>query len=90
VPGAVVGEGHGLVERKRGWMFVSWNGLYSQVEWVGVKVGVLKVDRVGESRWRVEAFGERWTRLSNERWVGGLRRRLGMLRMLLLPRRGRE
>jgi hypothetical protein len=75
-------------------MFVSWKGLYSQVECADVgaggKVAVLRVDRVGESKWRVEPVGDRWTRLSNERWVGGLRRRLGILRMLLLPRRGRE
>lgn len=44
VPGMRVGEGQGLVERKRGWIFVSRKGLYSQVEF-GFAVGEF---------WRVE------------------------------------
>lgn len=46
VPGFSVGEGQGLLERKRGWMLFSRKGLYSQVELglVGVRFAV------GESR----------------------------------------
>jgi hypothetical protein len=84
VPGMRVGEGQGLVERKRGWMFVSRKGLYSQVE-LGLRVGV---DAVGESMRAEDEEGRgAWARLSRERGVGALRRRLGMLRMLLLLRR---
>lgn len=83
VPGANVGDGQGLVERKRGWMLSSPNGLYSHVE-------PLEVDCVGESTRMVDAVGEGidgCTRLSKASAVGGLRRRLGMLRMLWGPRR---
>lgn len=83
VPGAKVGDGQGLVERKRGWMLFSPNGLYSHVE-------LLELDCVGESTRIVDAVGEGiggCTKLSKESAVGGLRRRLGMLRMLWGPRR---
>lgn len=83
VPGANIGDGQGLVERKRGWMLSSANGLYSHVE-------LLEVDCVGESTRIVDAVGEGidgGTRLSKESAVGGFRRRLGMLRMLWGPRR---
>jgi hypothetical protein len=80
VPGMRVGEGQGLFERKRGWMFVSRKGLYSHVEFGFDVVGESRSVDVGEGRGG-------WTRLSRESGVGALRRRLGMLRMLLLPRR---
>lgn len=74
VPGAKVGDGQGLVDRKRGWMFSSPNGLYSHVE-------LLEPDCVGESMRVVDADGD---------GTGVLHRRLGMLRMLWVPcRRGR-
>jgi hypothetical protein len=83
VPGEKVGDGQGLVERKRGWMLFSLNGLYSHVE-------LFELDCVGESMRIVDAVGEGidgCTRLSKGSAVGGLRRRLGMLRMLCVPRR---
>ena len=84
VPGAKVGDGQGLVERKRGWMLFSSKGLYSHVE-------LLELDCVGESTRIVDAVGDGMgcTSRSKESALGGLRRRLGMLRMLWVPR-GRE
>lgn len=77
VPGVGVGEGTGLVDRKRGWMFCSRAS------------GRVRVDADGESRWKVDVVGEVWTRLSSECWTRSCRR-LGMLRMLPFPRsRGR-
>lgn len=77
VPGVGVGGGEGLVDRKSGWMFCSRASAR------------LRVDKDGELRGKVELVGEVWTRLSSECWTCSCRR-LGMLRMLPLPRsRGR-
>lgn len=84
MPGFKVGDGQGLLERKRGWMLFSRKGLYSQVE-LGFETGFV----VGESIRVDDGEGSGRTVLSRESGVGALRRELDMLRMLVLPRRGR-